>query len=191
MSKKTLKTYREKRNFRQTTEPKDSLGSPANHPKFVIQKHASRALHYDLRLEDEGVLKSWALPKGPSTDSAKKQLAIETEDHPLEYADFEGIIPPGNYGAGKVIIWDTGTFRNLKDIPLSEALKNGEATVWLDGKKLQGGYALIRTNYRGKKSWLFIKMKDEMAQPGRIITDELPSSVVSDRTIEELAEQKK
>ena len=191
MSKKTLKPYHNKRDFSQTTEPKGSLGSPSNYPKFVIQKHASRALHYDLRLEDEGVLKSWALPKGPSTDSAKKQLAIETEDHPLEYADFEGIIPPGNYGAGKVIIWDTGTFRNLKDITLSEALKNGEATVWLDGKKLQGGYALIRTNYRGKKSWLFIKMKDQMAQPGRIITDELPKSVVSNKTIEELTEQEK
>ncbi len=186
MSKKDLKTYRKKRDFSTTPEPKGSTMKASKKPRFVIQKHASRTLHYDLRLEDEGVLKSWAIPKGPSTDPKDKQLAIETEDHPLEYGEFEGIIPQGNYGAGNVLIWDSGTFNNMKDIPLKKALKNGEATIELNGKKLKGGYALIRTKYQGKKSWLFIKMKDEHAKPDYTITKKEPLSVVSGKSIEEL-----
>ncbi len=192
MSTKKLTSYRKKRDFSRTSEPEGSKkeGTLAK-PHFVIQKHASRSLHYDFRLEDEGVLKSWAVPKGPSTDPHDKQLALETEDHPLDYAHFEGIIPPGNYGAGKVLIWDQGTFRNLKDIPLADALNNGEATFELQGKKLRGNYALIRTNYQGRKSWLLIKMKDAYAQTGHSITKERPESVVSGKTIEEIDETKK
>ncbi len=188
MSTKKLSSYHKKRDFSRTPEPQGAETSKLAKPHFVVQKHASRSLHYDVRLEDEGVLKSWAVPKGPSTDPHDKQLAVETEDHPLEYAHFEGIIPPGNYGAGKVIIWDRGTFKNLKDIPLADALKHGEATIKLFGKKLKGKYALIRTNYQGRKSWLLIKMKDEHAQQGYSITLEQPESVVSGKRIEELVD---
>lgn len=189
MATKKLSPYQKKRDFSKTPEPRDSRVHHEQKPHFVVQKHASRSTHYDFRLEDEGVLKSWAIPKGPSTDPHDKQLALETEDHPLDYAHFEGIIPPGNYGAGSVIIWDQGTFTNLKDIPFSRALKNGEATFTLHGKKLKGNYALIRTNYQGRKSWLLIKMKDDYARAGYSITHEQPKSVVSGKTIEELTKE--
>ncbi len=191
MSTKKLTSYKKKRDFSHTPEPHNSESSKLAHPIFVVQKHASRSTHYDFRLEDEGVLKSWAVPKGPSTDPHEKQLALETEDHPIEYAQFEGIIPPGNYGAGKVIIWDRGTFKNLKDIPLSVALKKGEAVVELHGEKLKGDYALIRTNYHDKKAWLLIKMKDSYARPEYSITHEQPKSIISHKTIEELNEPEK
>lgn len=158
--------------------------------RFVIHKHASHSLHYDFRLEDEGVLKSWAIPKGPSTDPHKKQLAIETEDHPLTYATFEGVIPQGSYGAGTVIIWDSGTFSLIKDMPFSTSFKKGEILFTLAGKKLHGNYALIKTDFPGNKSWLLIKMQDDKAQPGRTITEELPKSVLSGKTIEQLREEK-
>ncbi len=155
--------------------------------RFVIHKHGARSVHYDLRLEDEGVLKSWAIPKGPSTNPADKRLAIQTDDHALDYADFEGIIPEG-YGAGPVIIWDQGTFKNMKaTLSLAESLSNGEATVFLEGEKLKGAYVLVKTNYQGKdNAWLFIKMKDEHADQ-RAITTELPLSVVSGKALEDLS----
>ncbi len=185
MGKKSLTKYEEKRDFSKTPEPKGTIKKFHNSPIFVIQKHDARSLHYDLRLEDEGVLKSWAVPKGPSTNPANKQLAIQTEDHPLEYATFEGIIPEGQYGAGPVIVWDTGTFRNLKeDKPLSVCIQDGDLNIWLEGKKLQGGYALIKTNYQGKDTtWLLIKMNDDKADRKRDITTELPNSVLSYKVV--------
>ncbi len=148
-----------------------------------------------MRLEVNGVLKSWAVPKGPSLDPRDKRLAIEVEDHPLDYADFEGVIEEGHYGAGAVIVWDAGPYRNItRDrygelIPLAEALKQGRAVVWLEGKKLRGGYALVRTRLGGggKRNWLLIKMKDEGADPRRDPLKNEPASVLSGRTIEELA----
>ncbi len=122
-------------------------------PRFVIQKHAARSLHYDFRLEADGVLKSWAVPKGPSTDPKEKRLAMRTEDHPVDYLDFEGGIPRGEYGAGHVIVWDTGTYRNLtghgEEVPVGKGVRDGHLKVWLEGEKLRGGYALTRTGRDG------------------------------------------
>ncbi len=166
-----LKSYREKRNFDVTAEPLPS-GSPADTPGriFVVQKHFSRSLHYDLRLEVEGVLKSFAVPKGPSMNPGDKRLAIETEDHPLEYALFQGTIPEGQYGAGRVVVWDRGSYRNLsekdgKEISTAQALKDGHAKFWLEGEKLVGGFALTRT----KRGWILVKMRDEWADSSRDI----------------------
>lgn len=158
-----LKTYREKRDFSLTSEPSGE-GVSTSDRIFVVQEHSSRHLHYDLRLEVDGVLKSWAVPKGISPDPKDKRLAIETEDHPLEYASFEGTIPEGQYGAGTVIVWDSGPYRNMtqkdgQEISMALALHSGHAAFWLEGKKLKGGYALTRT----KRGWILVKMKDEMA----------------------------
>ncbi len=159
-----LKTYREKRDFFVTSEPPCGSFAPGG-GIFVVQEHHSRSLHYDLRLEVDGVLKSWAVPKGPSIDPSDKRLAIETEDHPLEYASFEGTIPEGQYGAGTVVVWDRGSYINMtkrdgqQEISMGEGLHSGHATFWLEGKKLKGGYALTRT----KRGWILVKMKDEMA----------------------------
>lgn len=174
----SLKTYREKRNFGVTTEPQGDTAT-AGSQIFVVQKHSSRSLHYDLRLEVDGVLKSFAVPKGPSTNPKDKRLAIQTEDHPLEYASFEGTIPAGQYGAGTVIVWDIGTFKNMSkkdglDVTLARALENGHAAVWLEGKKLSGGYALTRT----PRGWLLVKMRDEKADASRDILKESPGSVL-------------
>jgi DNA ligase D-like protein (predicted 3'-phosphoesterase) len=161
---------------------------------FVIQKHDATTLHYDVRLEAAGVLKSWAVPKGPSTDPREKRLAMLTEDHPLGYASFEGVIPEGLYGAGPVIVWDTGTYRNLTErdgrpVPVEEAVEEGHVAVWLDGTKLTGGYALTRTGTgRGRRQkWLLVKMKDEGADARRNPVRTQPESVLSGRRIEELA----
>jgi DNA ligase D-like protein (predicted 3'-phosphoesterase) len=182
MNSDSLKSYREKRNFGVTAEPEPepSGGRTETHCQiFVVQKHSARSLHYDLRLEVDGVLKSWAVPKGPSTNPKDKRLAIQTEDHPLEYASFEGTIPQGEYGAGTVIVWDTGTFKNMSkkdglDITLSRALENGHAAVWLEGKKLSGGYALTKT----PRGWLLVKMRDEKADALRDILKASPGSVL-------------
>jgi DNA ligase D-like protein (predicted 3'-phosphoesterase) len=156
-------------------------------PIFVIQKHAASSLHYDFRLEVDGVLRSWAIPKGPSTDPREKRLAVEVEDHPLSWGDFEGVIGSG-YGAGTVIVWDTGPYRNLGEVPLGEALDDGRASFWLEGRKLRGGYTLTRTRMRGgKPQWLLIKRRDEEADARRRPTSTQPESVISGRTIEEVA----
>jgi DNA ligase D-like protein (predicted 3'-phosphoesterase) len=162
--KDPLKKYLEKRNFEITSEPKPlgEGGSPGQ--IFVIQKHSSRRLHHDLRLEVDGVLKSFAVPKGPSMNPRDKRLAIQTEDHPLEYASFQGRIPEGEYGAGTMEIWDRGSYRNMsrkegKDISLAQALQEGHAAFWLEGEKLSGGFALTRT----RQGWLLVKMRDEKA----------------------------
>jgi DNA ligase D-like protein (predicted 3'-phosphoesterase) len=151
-------------------------------PRFVIQKHAASTLHYDLRLEAAGVLKSWAVPKGPSTDPREKRLAVEVDDHSLGYADYEGVIGDG-YGAGRVIVWDKGTYRSLTDGPVEEALENGHLSFWLDGEKLRGGWTLQRT---GGAQWLLIKRRDECADARRNPVSTQPESVLSGRTIEEL-----
>jgi bifunctional non-homologous end joining protein LigD len=152
-------------------------------PRFVIQKHRASALHYDFRLEDEGVLKSWAVPKGPSLDPATKRLAMAVEDHPIEYAGFEGVIPEGEYGGGTVMVWDQGTYE--PDGPdVTKALRAGELKFTLNGKKLQGGWVLLST---GGRRWLLIKRKDAAASKAVDIAATKPRSVVSRRLLAEIA----
>ena len=157
-------------------------------PRFVIHKHAARRLHYDFRLEVDGVLKSWAVPRGPSLDPREKRLAVEVEDHSLQYGDFEGVIGEGQYGAGAVIVWDAGEYRDLdEDRSLAEALHAGHARFWLEGRKLRGGWSLQRMRGRGEKAqWLLIKRRDEGADARRRPTSTQPESVLSGRTIEQV-----
>lgn len=183
-----LDEYRKKRDFSKTPEPVPIGGKSGGKPLFVVQKHDARNLHYDFRLEVDGVLKSWAVPKGPSTDPGEKRLALQTEDHALGYSDFEGVIPEGEYGAGVVLVWDQGSYRNLREgeMTMAESVDDGKVEVWLEGDKLQGGYALIRTGKGEKARWLLIKMKDEKADTGRDILETKPDSVISGRSIEEI-----
>jgi len=188
MSKK-LEEYRNKRDFSKTTEPTGgSLKSDLVHPIFVVQKHDASHLHYDFRLEIDGVLVSWAIPKGPSLDPSKKRLAVPTEDHPMDYAMFEGMIPTGEYGAGTVMVWDIGSYKNLRDISMEDALKEGKIEISLEGKKLTGAFALIRTERenKDKHDWLFFKMKDDKAKVPGNITETQPKSALTDRTLEEI-----
>lgn len=188
-----LKAYLAKRDFSRTPEP-TSGGEPSDRPMFVIQEHDATSHHFDVRLEIDGVLVSWAVPKGPSTDPREKRLAIRTEDHPLSYRDFEGVIPDGEYGAGTVIVWDAGPYRNLradKDdaISMAESLNDGRVEVALEGEKLRGGYAFVRTGERGgKERWLMIKMRDADADARRNPISTEPQSVVSGRTLKQTAE---
>lgn len=190
-----LRKYRRKRDFRRTAEPNGGERQPSDEPIFVIQKHHASNLHYDFRLEVDGVLISWAVPKGPSTDPSVKRLALRTEDHPLDYADFEGIIPEDEYGAGTVLVWDTGPYRNMRAekereaLSMEEAVDDGKVEVWLEGEKLLGGYALIRTGSGDDARWLLIKMDDEKADAQRNPTSTEPASVLSGRTLEEIAEE--
>jgi len=196
MNMNMLDDYKQKRDFSKTTEPGDEAVTfdwAEGKPIFVIQKHAASTLHYDFRIEVEGVLKSWAVPKGPSTDPSVKRLAVPTEDHPLAYAAFEGVIPEGEYGGGVMIVWDRGTYRNLKQadeqghVPtLTEQIEDGHVTVWLEGEKLQGGYALIRTGSGEKARWLLIKMDDEAADARRNPTSTEPNSVLTGLSLDEL-----
>jgi DNA ligase D-like protein (predicted 3'-phosphoesterase) len=157
--------------------------------RFVIQKHDATTLHYDFRLEVDGVLKSWAIPKGPSTDPREKRLAVQVEDHGLDYFDFEGVLGEG-YGAGTVIVWDLGTYRNLDDErSMGQALKDGHVKVWLDGDKLTGGWTLQRTRGGEKPQWLMIKRRDEEADARRNPQSTQPESVKTGRTIEEVADE--
>ena len=194
-SKDLLKDYQEKRRFRKTPEPAGGERQASETPIFVIQKHGARTLHYDVRLEVEGVLKSWAVPKGPSLNPKDKRLAVPTEDHPLEYADFEGVIPEGEYGAGAVMVWDFGTYRNItekkgKAIPMAEAVPHGHIKVWLDGKKLKGGYALTRFKKEPDEAWLLVKADDEGADPKVNLVSEKPDSALTGRSLEEIAAEK-
>lgn len=193
----TKKDYSEKRDFSKTPEPKGgkSKGNPEN-PTFVIQKHDATNLHYDFRLEIDHTLKSWAIPKGPSTNPSIKRMAIPTEDHPLEYGDFEGTIPKGQYGGGTVMLWDKGTFKNLKkdkngnEIDLKKSYELGTLEFWLEGKKLQGGYALVKMKSGNMKgNWLLVKMDDSEADARRNPTSTQNKSVVSGKTMEEIANQ--
>ncbi|GAC1517398.1 MAG: hypothetical protein NVS1B12_02550 [Acidimicrobiales bacterium] len=186
-----LTEYRRKRDFGRTGEPEG--GTPdGSEPTFVIQKHAATRLHYDVRLEVDGVMPSWAVPKGPSYDPKVKRLAVHVEDHPLDYQTFEGTIPAGEYGGGAVIVWDRGTFRNLTErrgrpVPMRDAIDAGHVSVWLEGTKLRGGWSITRTGQAGaKESWIMVKRRDETADPTLDITGEAPESVLSGRTVEEV-----
>lgn len=188
----SIRNYRSRRNFDRTGEPRGGRGrSGGDEPMFVIQKHAASTLHYDFRLEVDGVLKSWAVPKGPSTDPRVKRLAIPTEDHPLEYANFEGVIPEGKYGAGTVLVWDRGPYRNVTEIDgrsrsMTGALKAGHVVVELAGEKLTGAYALHRTGRGSKSRWLLIKVDDDHADARRNPVSTQPKSVISGRTIRQV-----
>jgi DNA ligase D-like protein (predicted 3'-phosphoesterase) len=187
----SLEAYRKKRDFQWTSEPSGTENRKHKRRIFVIQKHAARRLHYDFRLEIGEVLKSWAVPRGPSTDPRDRRLAIPTEDHPMEYADFEGIIPEGEYGAGAVMVWDIGTYVNLKqrdgkEIPIEKCLKGGHITVWLEGKKLEGGYSLLRTGKGKKTVWLLVKMKDDKANALDNILRSRPESALTGRTLRQI-----
>ena len=196
-----LEEYKRKRKFQQTPEPPPKVETKTGH-RFVVQKHDATRLHYDFRLEMEGVLKSWAVPKGPSLDPADKRLAMQVEDHPVSYFDFEGIIPEGNYGAGTVMVWDVGTWQPLspvavqgKYVPGTEAeaaamLAKGDLKFRLDGKKLKGDFALVKMKGRrpGSKGneWLLIKKHDQYVVEGYDI-DEYDESVLSKRSLAEIA----
>jgi bifunctional non-homologous end joining protein LigD len=186
-----LAEYRKKRRFEVTSEPRgQNLRSRNKAPvlRYVIQKHRASHLHYDFRLEWNGVLLSWAVPKGPSLDPSVKRLATQVEDHPLEYADFEGVIPSGEYGSGTVMVWDKGVwFPEVPDV--DEALNKGELKFSLDGTKLNGSWVLVRTRGFGRSdrpSWLLIKHRDSLASK-RDITIDAPRSAVSNRTLAEIA----
>jgi bifunctional non-homologous end joining protein LigD len=190
-----LETYRKKRDFSRTPEPKGSPRVAAKKKKkglrYVIQKHAATRLHYDFRLELDGVLKSWAVPKGPSLDPAEKRLAVHVEDHPLEYGGFEGVIPKGQYGGGTVIVWDRGTW--VPEGDPARAYAEGKLKFQLQGEKLRGGWTLVRMHGARAsddgENWLLIKERDEEARPGSgdAIVVERPESVLSGKTIEEIA----
>jgi bifunctional non-homologous end joining protein LigD len=158
----SLKTYQKKRDFTKTSEPKGKRTRAPKETIFVVQQHAARSNHFDFRLEMGDVLKSWAVPKGMPIEVAEKHLAVETEDHPLDYASFEGKIPKGEYGAGKVKIWDKGSYRNIRKMSIKESYENGQIEVALNGKKAKGRYALIRTKFNNNpKNWLLIKMRED------------------------------
>src|SRR5882672_11407218 len=171
----TLELYRRKRNFRTTPEPAGRVGKRRSRNRsFVIQKHAASHLHYDFRLELNGVLLSWAVPKGPSLDPSDKRLAMHVEDHPIEYGDFEGIIPPKQYGAGTVLLWDRGTWLPKEDPDAS--YRKGKLKFDLQGEKLHGGWTLVRSHggkYGGDKAWLLIKEDDDAARraPDALVVD--------------------
>lgn len=190
-----LSTYRKKRNFNRTSEPSGGRRASGGGRRFVIQKHDASSLHYDFRLEVNGVLVSWAVPKGPSVNPADKRLAIQTEDHPLKYAEFEGCIPAGEYGAGAVMVWDSGTYRNLRagkgrsSKGMEASLEEGLVEVWLEGKKLRGGYALKRMQGGTKPQWLLIKMNDEGADARRNPVSTEPDSVKTGRSIASIAKE--
>jgi len=191
-----MSEYENKRDFSKTAEPKGGDRQSGDKPVFVIQKHDARNLHYDFRLEIAGTLKSWSVPKGPSTDPSVRRMAIPTEDHPLEYADFEGTIPEGEYGGGTVMVWDRGFFENIKKdkngqpISLEKSYEMGTVEVNLKGEKVSGGYALIRMNSGNMKgNWLLIKMDDEAADARRNPVSTENKSVLSGRTMKEITKE--
>jgi len=190
MAQGQLAEYRRKRDFHKTAEPSgDAAVAPAPHARFVIQKHDATRLHYDTRLEVDGVLVSWAVPRGPSMDPTAKRLAVLTEDHPMDYAGFEGYIPSGEYGGGPVIVWDAGVYHNLTTdkrgnvVSPAEAIEHGHIKFWLEGEKVQGSFALTRTD---GKQWLLVKVKDAAADAELDPVRDEPRSVLSGRTIEEV-----
>jgi bifunctional non-homologous end joining protein LigD len=189
---RALAEYRRKRDFSKTKEPEGAARKTRKATlQFVIQKHAASHLHFDLRLELDGVMKSWAVPKGPSLDPSIKRLAMQVEDHPIEYNRFEGIIPAGEYGGGTVMLWDRGTYTWSEDDPdpverLRQGYAKGDFKFVLMGKRLHGSFVLVRLR-RGdpdKPQWLLIKHDDEFAEPGSDITATEETSVVTGRTME-------
>jgi bifunctional non-homologous end joining protein LigD len=178
-----LERYGAKRRFERTPEPPPRPRRSTSGRLFVVQKHRARQLHYDFRLEAGGVLKSWSVPKGPSLDPAVKRLAVAVEDHPVDYASFEGIIPEGEYGGGTVMVWDRGTYRLDEGTDLATALRRGEVVFTLLGRKLKGGWTLVRL--RGR-NWLLIKRRDRSAST-KDITVTAARSVLSRRTLAQIA----
>jgi bifunctional non-homologous end joining protein LigD len=195
-----LEEYKKKRHEDKTPEPPPrEAGSREGPLIFVVHKHAASSLHYDLRLEWDGVLKSWALPKGPSTNPEKKHLAVMVEDHPFDYHSFEGVVPEGEYGAGQVIIWDQGTYspdeggelsfndRDEAEQRMRQGVKEGKLSFYLRGQKLKGSWTLVKMRGRGENNWLLIKHRDEFAGSNDILKQDV--SVVSDKTIEDLKKE--
>lgn len=188
----SLEKYKEKRDFTKTAEPKSGKPKQSDKLQFVIQKHDASRLHYDFRLEIDGVLKSWAVPKGPSTDPKTKRLAMMVEDHPFDYKDFEGIIPKGEYGGGTVIVWDEGSYEPIEKIKgkkaqekhLLQQLNSGSLKIILHGEKLKGEFALVKTHGMGENAWLLIKHKDDYANTSDITKKD--KSVFSEKTIEQM-----
>ena len=192
-----LAEYRRKRDFSRTREPAGGKRKKAARLAYVIQKHAASRLHYDLRLELDGVMKSWAVPKGPSLDPKVKRLAIHVEDHPIEYNQFEGTIPAGEYGGGTVMIWDYGSYTSAADEDDPEAAlragyRKGDFKFVLRGKRLKGSWVLVRTKGRGERSrqqqWLLIKHRDDTADPDIDPTEAYRTSARTGRTMDEIAE---
>jgi bifunctional non-homologous end joining protein LigD len=186
-----LSKYHQKRDFNSTTEPQGQIKNSKSDLIFVVQKHAASHLHYDFRLEMDGVLKSWAIPKGPSMNPEEKRLAIMVEDHPYSYKDFEGTIPEGNYGAGSVIVWDTGTYTlvdSSNEVAVVDQFKTdlqkGQLSFILHGQKLKGEFALVRLHIPQKNAWLLIKKRDQYAHKADILKES--KSVLSNLTLEEI-----
>jgi bifunctional non-homologous end joining protein LigD len=191
---KTLTEYRRKRNFRKTAEPEGAaLRTGRKHRlRFVIQKHAASHLHFDLRLELDGVMKSWAVPKGPSYDPTVKRLAMEVEDHPLEYNSFEGTIPKGEYGGGTVMLWDKGTYAPENgggENAVRAGYERGDLKIVFDGQRMLGSWVLVRTRRdpRGRAQWLLIKHRDQVATAEIDVVAEATTSVTTGRTMDEIA----
>ena len=187
-----LEEYRRKRKFTETPEPVGRARPSGRRCIFVVQKHDASHLHYDFRLAINGVLVSWAVPKGPSMNPAEKHLAIRTEDHPLEYAEFEGVIPEGQYGAGTVMVWDMGTYEPQDGRPTGEQLARSKIDVVLQGMKMRGGFTLVETKKRSakpsqKERWLLIKHRDEHADPSwDIESPKFDRSVLTGRSLKEI-----
>ena len=197
-ARKALAEYRRKRDFSKTGEPAGGA-APARRGRlrFVIQKHAATRLHFDLRLELDGVMKSWAVPKGPSLDPSERRLAMQVEDHPIEYNTFEGVIPQGEYGGGTVMLWDRGTYapnyddRDNDIEALHDGLRRGRLKVRFDGKRMRGAWTLVRMHGRDenpdKPAWLFIKERDEHADPSHDLVAAAMTSIASRRTMDQIA----
>jgi bifunctional non-homologous end joining protein LigD len=192
--RKALVAYQRKRDFKKTTEPAGGKEAKSRHKQaYVIQKHAASHLHFDLRLEFDGVMKSWAIPKGPSLDPAVKRLAMQVEDHPIEYNTFEGSIPSGEYGGGTVMLWDQGTYRYGGDNPdalegLRLGLAKGDLKFVLEGQRLHGSWALVRMRRGGpeRSQWLLIKLRDKFADAQSDVVAEYQTSVTTGRIMEEI-----
>jgi bifunctional non-homologous end joining protein LigD len=195
-AREQLTEYRRKRDFAKTAEPEGGgkRASKAKQLQFVIQKHAATRLHFDLRLELDGVMKSWAVPKGPSADPSIKRLSMQVEDHPIEYNAFEGTIPKGEYGGGTVMLWDTGWYEPEKgegEDGVREGYKKGDLKVIFHGKRMKGSWVLVRTRGWGggsgdKPSWLLIKHRDKFVEPGDTLVEKHTKSVVTKRTMEQI-----
>ena len=203
-AREQLTEYRKKRDFKKTAEPSgdrpaaderanERTDETAGKLKFVIQKHAASHLHYDLRLELDGVMKSWAVPKGPAPDPSLKRLAMQVEDHPIEYNSFEGTIPEGEYGGGTVMLWDNGWYEPEKgggEDAVREGLRKGDLKIVFHGRRIKGSYVLVRTRGFGsgasKPSWLLIKHKDEHAEKGDALVERHTTSVTTKRSMEQI-----
>ncbi len=211
-AREQLKEYRRKRDFARTPEPEGGAAAAApaksraargSRPsrkrlRFVVQKHDASHLHYDFRLELDGVLKSWAVPKGPSLDPGVRRLAMEVEDHPLAYGRFEGTIPEEEYGGGTVMLWDRGTYRPETPVRgrdpqevLREQYERGDLKIFLRGERLKGGFVLVRMKRPGRPQWLLIKHRDEFARPGSDVEREATTSVKTGRDLDQIAHARK